>query len=370
MLGALLSTFWAKKPQPNDSQVDSVVEQGSKRKGASWAPDSEQARFENESEQLILKELGSGAFATVFATIGKSDANNSVIEYNRAKGNPVQQKAVIENMRKSLLAAKLLDSRLIGMEQYADEFRLEISMLRYVAKAYLDKEKHGVARILHPDIGPKPRSWYQMEMLTGGALCDFRHLFWKRPPPLGGTIPAGLLWHMIAQLTETLMFLNFGIVDGKRIKNCHIIAHHDLHEGNILFRWPGTTHQFYPDVVVADFGRSFEMPLDMDDEEYADEIYRTQVRDLRQLIVALGILTSKAGEDGDTLEGVLALLDGVQVSSKNIDMKRVLNKAMLFARRRRLEFYNKLPEAWIQYFSRPAVSDKELEIFLQQFKRA
>ena len=144
-------------------------------------------------------------------------------------------------------------------------------------------------------------SWLSMEMYTAGTLMDVQDLYWKNPPLLGTTVPEGLLWHIIAQLTETLLALNFGIINGEKNNDLDIVAHCDLHGNNVMLRWPGKAFGDYPDVIITDFGLSIRMASDMADKERADLMYRCQIRDLTHLMDVLWTLISKSDGNRETL---------------------------------------------------------------------
>ncbi|KAF2163681.1 hypothetical protein M409DRAFT_57181 [Zasmidium cellare ATCC 36951] len=347
----------APKPKSNNTHSNEIPKQLSQRSKTASESSDEQGRFENESEEVVLKELGSGSYAVIFATI----------DYDRAIGDPVEQKDIIDKMQASISATKVLRNTLNDEEGYRAQFQAEIRMLWYLNDNYLEKAgQHGVVRILHPRVGSSPGSWFSMEMYTGGTLEELRNLYWKDPPLLGATIPEGFLWHILAELTETLLALNFGIINGQESHDQDIMAHYDLHGGNVMLRWPGKTYGNYPDVIITDFGLGIAMDSDMADKERAEMMYQIQIRDLNHIMEFLWTLMCKSDDNSETLLRVFNALYGVGKSPENKRMKRRLEIVLKEAKVRRENMYKELPDAWIQYLSRPTVSDKELETFLQQ----
>lgn len=357
-MGALISRF---VPQPSTEPSDEPR----------WAQDSEQARFESESKHLIVKELGFGSYGFVYASISDSDANVFAIDYDEAGEDPTKKRAVLDNMRASIRAVKLCSIDSYDQDPDLAEFQNEIGVLRYLNDHYLEQGgQQTVTRILEPEVGPNPRGWVLMELLTAGTLDDMQHLYWEVPQRLGSTIPADLLWHFIAQVTEALLFLHFGIVNGKKIPGHKLAAHRDLHGKNMMLRWPGNTCGNYPDIVIVDFGRAEILDPNEVDKAKINFMYRNQIDDAVRFALHLEIfLVNKADNSEQSLRRVVQGLADVQKSTKNQRLRLQLTRAMNVAKRRREAEYKDLPDAWIQYLSRPAVSDEELEAFLRQLKR-
>lgn len=355
---------WVNKTHVQNDTGENVVIKENGGNEDNWEDNSPQARFENQSGQTLIKQLGCGVYGTVFAAIKDADADRFLAEYQTAIANNdwAKKKSVIKRMRAHLRAAKILRDVRAQEPLYVSDFIREAILLQHFQDNSPEIARRGVMRII--DRGPDESPYYTMELITGGAINDLRQMFWKTPEILGNTIPAGLLWHMIAQLTQALLFLNFGIVNGKRLPGFQNMAHCDLHGGNILFRYPGQYGNF-PDIVVADFGVAQLEPSAGPDTPV---FLKRQIADIERICEWLMTFVSKADRDHVMLKMAYEKLDRVPVSRGNANLQNLLQGLLDFSKNRREIFYLDLPESWVQYFSRSAVSDDEFEDFLRRYQ--
>lgn len=352
---------------PNSACEPFVIKESGRGVDTVSESDSEEAHFERESEQIIIKQVGSGFYAFVYATIADFDAKVLLIDWEDAQGDSDKRKAVIDKMRASLLAAKVLKKDRADYRDVIEGIQTEARMLKYIRDNYLDRGGAPTAvKIVYPGFGPKTRKWYSMELLSGGTAESLLGQFWNEDGPLGSTIPAGLLWHMLAQIGEALLFLHFGIVNGERVAESPL-RHGDLHCGNIMFA-ARQGYGNYPDTLIADFGMSKTEAEFISDGRSVADLHKHQICDLIGLVPFLWSLADKADNDKIRLTKILGSIEDVKVTEGNRELRIFLQGLVKLAKYNRQARYEDLPDKWVEYFSRPAVSDTELEAFLEQFK--
>jgi hypothetical protein len=128
---------------------------------------------------------------------------------------------------------------------------------------------------------------------NGGTLKSFT----QRHAKAGKLVPEGFIWHVIAQLCRGVSWLHTGHIPSRDEnlgrkdpshspkpppKTWKPICHHDMHADNILLHFPTDGEKladprlkqftdYLPQVIIADFGLSFQANNDRSDELGLDE---------------------------------------------------------------------------------------------------
>lgn len=334
-------------------------------------PQASPALQQFQTTHYIVKELASGSFGEVYASINKQVANKIIAD------NHSDLATLYAALRKAIQAAKI--SKAIDM---AEEIALVAAM-----RAVVSSESSPLRTLpfLFDSESPDTKQvslWITIDLLEGGTLEELTKQFWgdiRRGPTLS-PIPTALLWHWIAQMAETFLYLHQGIrPDGSRDDNWTPVCHNDIHCCNIMFRSPrSSTPQSskpdfsdYPDLVLSDFGNAVVWYEGIERHRNWQNLKEKQVSDM---LCELEKFLNHVEDDINQLTHVFNqnppnfspyyLKEDVENTEK-LFLKRIAQ----IARQKRRKLYKPLPLAVRQYFETPVVSDEELETFVENVRK-
>lgn len=301
-----------------------------------------------EKDNYILKDLGSGAYGTVYASIPKTIADQ-ILAALRSSSRPVQVSAAKVQLRAGIEAAKISK----GGKSFGRQanFKAEIEILQVLNEA----ECPNIVATRRAD--SSEYGWLVMEPLAGGDFIDFRKFIktcGNRNP-----LPCSLAWHFIHELANALFFMY--------AQSC---IHSDLGERNIMLR-PRGAYKNYPDVVLVDFGMAstygrWLATSSQDTLERRHEFLGSCVRDLNSLHFSLQSLLDQLSRNCVALQATLVNIKSYRVR-KGADAaqhyKMFLEKLRDEASRMRDQEYKELPGVVLAYLRKrdKMVSDAELE---------
>lgn len=214
------------------------------------------------SQNHILKTLGAGSFATVYASIPKTAADIILARYKSSDRSPHAFEQACDALRARLQAVKVAhnDDSEISYRHAAVALSSEVDHLRFAGS--LGKEVR-ICPMLDWDHQrvPGQRCWYTLKPMTGGTMLDFMvrmQQYASEPEKIMPYPPRAFVWNIIAQLFDALTQFQYGSEANIRYR-----AHKDVSPRNILFSGAGQgSYHDYPDAFLADFGNAEAMDFE------------------------------------------------------------------------------------------------------------
>lgn len=345
-------------------------------------------RIAFEKENYIIKELGSGSYGTVYASIPKYLADQILSDFSQRKASTdalllsssSAQKATAltlakTSLRSALQAAKISKAGKSFHHERKLDLALEIQTLQLLLKR---GNFPNIVRLRSSDDSIE-KGWLTLELLSGRNLTQFTevvHLNNRWRSPLG-LLPVGFVWHCLFQLAEGLLALQFG--GGEQsgaFSTDQKFAHTDLAGRNLMFR-PQGHFRGYPDLVIVDLGSVEKVPRRATEAAMRMPVnYRGvdhQALDLKMGINVLQGIFGRVVEEGDAeLRGFVERLQKWKVEGEDEKADQSLYDCLMGmsgeAMKGREERYEALP-GWVGgYFEEYAevVSDEDLERFFPQ----
>ena len=309
-----------------------------------------------EGFNYIVKELGSGFYATVYLSIPRDPANTIIAEYGSGTPSAKRKARARSQLQNAAEAIKIHKGR--DRPENTDALSKEIRILRYLKAC----GHRNIVSILEVDEEVK---WYTMPVYPGGSLEQLVKELWKPDPP---KLPVALAWHIALGLTTALLFLHFGVdAEGTKQKNWPLLAHNDVHWGNFLFHMPSgeERHGNYPDIALIDFGKVGCFREEDDGSTVAERavLLQNQIKDIQNLVMYLQYLANRIDDAGfaQAIERLGEIEHAEKGDDKNRPMRTKLMQFVSLARRSRDELYRDLSAGLEAYFKKPIVSDEELE---------
>lgn len=330
------------------------------QKTAIMDDDAQTLKQEYEQTNYILKELGSGSFATVYLSISKIDADALLTDHAQSTQTRSNRASILDKLRAKVHAVKVRKS------DNDEALDAEVSLLTHIGKY-----KHpNIVRLIDTDAGPLSKAWYTMAACNAGTL---EHLLGRWPYP-SQQPPAAFAWHICAQLAAVILSLHVGTRGDRTVQHWTPIAHGDLYACNVLFSMssdPEERYKDYPNLVLADFGLALLFPETPDtDDRTRAKFVRQQVGDLRNVVTQLQPLNERLSNDeiGDALDIVDASAILPRGATINERARRALRHLVRTATTKREELYEPLNDEFTAYFNKSIVSDEELEAAFPQLR--
>lgn len=321
-----------------------------------------------QESNYIVKRLGEGQFAKVYASIPKDVAKAVLSEHRNDRA------AACQALRRVLEAGKVV-------VPYSDrggrgqDLSGEISALSRIAPYQVPT----ITKLRRYD-NQAAKVWYTMDLLEGASLYEFLEA--NRPFTLSPTVPVALAWHTVLRLTEALLFLHFGMEVGNtkvdlQVSDWQALCHRDISEGNIFFCRPcqETAYRDYPEVKLIDFGgRNGEveqLPAPMKDctDEQLNRMFLFQREDAYRIHSALlrFLALMRNHRQEDEIEQSFSTINSASLGGReNAVLKSELLRLVVKARQRRGALYAPLSANLRSYFTRTTVTDQELVACFEQ----
>ncbi|TKA23402.1 hypothetical protein B0A50_07278 [Salinomyces thailandicus] len=287
-----------------------------------------------------VKKLGEGAYADVYLSISRSDANRI-----RAKYEKTDRPQMYKALRQQLVAVKI--AKLIWDD---DSLATEIHVLTNLLPGKHERIIDAVG-----SMSERPVQWLKTPYISGGDL----HGFSERCP---NGVTESFMYHVACQGAEALAFLLSGATQANNMtpmQSWSCVSHGDIHPGNWFLRLAGTFGNF-PDVVLADFGRA---EFGMSEERAISR----SMRDADDVAECILLVTKRAATlDRATCERLRDLWKPVRAVDQAHAVNRMgllaaYKKVMTSADRVRRSRYQALPEGLLALLRLNKVSESELD---------
>lgn len=252
----------------------------------------------------IIRELGKGTSAVVYASIPKNIAGQIITQYQNGS---LTQAQAFDTIRANLQAAKIAN---VAWKTFA---RAEIRDL-----LNLQAGRSHIVRIANAD---SQDGWITLQLLSGGTIANLesRANVEYGAEPGTSDLPLSFGWHLLAEAADAFLELHFGFVDNVQKPDAVQYAHTDLHGENAMFRYPGAFND-YPDLVVSDLGCAVPYPTRGKENDVLD-FYKLQVEDTSSLGNTLDTIMQSYGNADlltafQTLIGFKSVIQDVHESNQ------------------------------------------------------
>lgn len=317
------------------------------------------------SQNYILKPLGAGSFATVYACIPKPTADSLLARYKSSDRSPQAFEQACAALRANLQAVKVAhnDDPETSSKFAAAALSDEVNHLRFAGS--LGQEVR-ICPMLDWDHqrGAGQRCWYTMKPMTGGTMLELlvrMQRYASRPEEVMPYPAPAFTWNVIAQLFDALSQFQYGSEANMRYR-----AHKDVSPRNILFSGSGQgSYHNYPDAFLADFGNAEAIDFKHVESESARtalcEFQRKEV--LKLLDDCRGLFADQ--EPKQLLQRMFekaprvnsAKLEQYPAALRNF-VQQIVTRAI---KERDEAGYVPLSEQMMEYFSQPLVSNEEFK---------
>lgn len=299
-------------------------------------------RQDFEKDNYIIKELASGAYGAVYASVPKHFADQILLEMKQPS-NPLDISTARARLRTAIDATKILKHRTYSQK----DLKQEIDALR----ALNVTNYPNIMRLKYAD--ETSHAWMTFELLAGRELKDFS-TFANGPGAHNRVLPVALAWHFVSETSNALLAIHEkGYVHG------------DIKDRNIMLR-PSGLYNDYPDVVVVDFGTAFNLQGMSRRRPTATMFLAKQVMDLGNLHSALTDCFGRVASNNADFHRVLESLRVYRARADgNEHYVEFLTQVRDDASQARNNAYTPLPDDVVAYFREHAkiVSDDDFDKF-------
>lgn len=304
----------------------------------------------------LIKKLGTGTTADVFASIPRLNADDTLETFT---AGDLTQKEACDEIRAALRAVKIINTRASR----------DGSLLK--EKNHLVSLRAGRTHIVGVHDWDQDCNWISLDLLAGGTLSALEDTTKKEYRNRGTCrLPLSFGWHLIAEMATSMLELYFGIVGDELIPNSLQYTHGDLNSENMMLRYSGA-YKDYPDIVIMDFGKC-ETLADDDDEDTAYFFFKKQADEVEYAATELeeNILKGMTDRDPGLTEALQKMymftFEEDDVDNSNQRLSDILLEVRDEALQRRAETYSPLPVDMASNPLEKVVSDEKLlEVFPQ-----
>ncbi|CAK3737903.1 unnamed protein product [Lecanosticta acicola] len=322
----------------------------------------------------ILKPLGHGGWATVYASLPRDLADGILQNFTKSQKTPENLQKALKELAQALQAVKIAHDPAPERERspaLQRNLTSEIDHLKHIRA--LGPAKN-LSEMLDHDDDDNDRNqnrkacrwWYTLKPLNGGTLTEFLERgyfpqvqadFQLLYPPLS------FAWHTVAQLLEALCLFHFGTneTDARRF-------HGDVTAANLMFHRPADPHapfRDYPNAYITDFGAAEAVHLDVAPPREAENLFLKQRKDIVNAIFHCQRLVTPEKRDAFFQKEMENLNRAAYRASESDVLKARVTRLVRSAKKKRDEVYEPLSERTVSYFSRPLVTNDE---FLGMFE--